>query len=151
MLPLRQEQLTSSLALPQVPTLTQSNRIRFCIWGGECFLCICFGALEEHPWSSLFFCQFISQEKKGAAFRMGWCLGSRVDVENNTGGRKIVIWEGDSFLSATMRCVSRSWNHIPGSALIKLAGIKLYYEAGKLHKASHATCWDCSIVCLIFC
>lgn len=44
----------------------------------------------------------MSEEKKGAVARVGWCLGSHVVVKNKTGGGEIGIWGGDSLQSATM-------------------------------------------------
>lgn len=110
MLPLRQEQLTASLAVPQVPEKTQSNRIRVRIWGGGCFLCVRVRAQEKHPWSSLvFFSANLCQKRRnGAAARVGWCLGSHVVAKNKTGGVEIGIWGGDSLQSATMVYVPKA-------------------------------------------
>lgn len=55
-----------------------------------------------------FFSQFMSEEKKGAAARVGWCLGSHVVAKNKTGGGEIGIWESDSLQSATMVYVSKA-------------------------------------------
>lgn len=78
MLPLRQEQLTASLTMPQVPKMTQSNRIRVCVWGGGCFCACVWGHRRSFHEVVCFFNQFMSEEKKGAATRVGWCLGSCV-------------------------------------------------------------------------
>lgn len=102
MLPLRQEQLTASLTVPQVPKMTQPNRIRVCIWGGGCFCACMWGHRRNIHEVVCFFSQFMSGKKKGAAARVGWCLGSRVVVRNKTGGGEIGIWGGDSLQSATM-------------------------------------------------
>ena len=109
MLPLRQEQLTASLAVPQVPEKTQSNRIRVRIWGGGCF-CACVRGRRRniHEVVCFFFSQFMSEEKNGAAARVGWCLGSRVVAKNKTGGVEIGIWGGDSLQSATMVYVPKA-------------------------------------------
>lgn len=50
----------------------------------------------------------MSEEKKGAAARLGWCLGSRVVVKNKTGEGKIGIRGHESLQSATMVCVPKA-------------------------------------------
>lgn len=54
MLPLRQEQLTASLTVPQVPKKTQSNWIRVHIWGGGCF-CACMWGRRRNIHEVVFF------------------------------------------------------------------------------------------------
>lgn len=150
MLPLRQEQLTASLTTPQVPKMTQSNRIRVCVWGGGCFCaCVCEGT-EEASMKN-FFNQFVSEDKKGVAARVGWCLGSCCCCNKQDRG-----WGWDRDLRGWFTAVwhngicAQSWNLNLGSALIKPFGIKPYYSAVKCQKTSRLPQWDYVVLYLVF-
>lgn len=110
MLPLRQEQLTASLTMPQVPRMTQSNRIRVCVWGGGC-ACVCVRAQKKHPWSSLllFFLTSLCQRRRKVQ-QLGWAnaLAAVLLRKNKTRGGEMGIWEGDSLQSATMVYVPKA-------------------------------------------
>lgn len=100
-LPSRQEQLTASPALPQVPKMTQSNRIRFCIWGGGCFCASVLGHRESIHEVVCFLANLFHERRKVQQF--GWVDALAVSLLwKTTLGRKIGICGGDSFQSATM-------------------------------------------------
>lgn len=152
MLPLRQEQLTASLAVPQVPEKTQSNRIRVRIWGGGCFLCVRVRAQEKHPWSSLFFffSQFMSEEKERCSSSGGlmpWQPRCCEKQDWRGWDRDLRGW----FIAICHNGIcAQSWNLSLGSALIKPVGVKPYYSAVKCQKTSRVLRRDYVVLYLVF-
>lgn len=149
MLPLRQEQLTASLTTPQVPKMTQSNRIRVFLWGGGCFCVrVYVRAQMIHPWIFFFQPIYVRGEERCSSLGglMPWQLCCC---------KKNKAWEGvwDRDLRGWFTAVwhngicAQSWNHSLGSALIKPIGFKPYYSAVKCQKTSHLPC--CSVSGLI--
>lgn len=104
MLPLRQEQLTASLAVPQVLKMTQSNRIRVCVWGGGCFsVCARRHRRCIHEVVCYFFTNLWQEGRK--VQQLGWADALAAVMlwkKNKTGGWEGGIWEGDSLQAATM-------------------------------------------------
>lgn len=150
MLPLRQQQLTASFTPPQVPKMTQSNRIRVRVWGGGCFCACVWGHRRNIHEVVCFFGQFMSEEKKGAASSGGlmpWqsCCCEKQDWRG---------WDRDLrgwFIAICHNGIcAQSWNLSLGSALIKPVGVKPYYSAVTCQKTSHVPQWDYIVLYLAF-
>lgn len=118
--------------------MTQSKEIRGRRWGAWWRFVRGREGTEETSVKLLwvFFSQFVSGWKKGAAARVGWCLGSRVVEEKQDWGE----WDGNLWGWFIAIChggkSAQSWDLRPGSALIKPVGSKPYYSAVKCQKTS---------------